>query len=174
MKHFALVLFSLLAPRLFAQLPVQGTPICQAQNCFFATVSGSIGSSGTSKLTIQQPSTGGKQVTFIAAVVQCAGQTFTVDQSQNGTAASATAGSAVALAPNSAAAVAKVFTASNVGGGTAVAPTLSYTAGDARVIDLSYLFMKASGTTNNYTVTVTNTGGSSCTGGISIYWGEKQ
>lgn len=157
-----------------SQVPTQSINPCLQQSCYFATVSGSIGSSGTSKLTIQQPAAGGKQITLIAAVVQCSGQAFTVDQAQNGTGATATAGTAVPLIPTTAGAVAKIFTASNVGSGTAVAPSLIYTAGDPRVIDLTQRTTGLSGITNNYTVTVTNNGASSCTGGVSLYWSEKQ
>lgn len=170
-KLLALAVFFPLC--LFGQLPVSNANPCLQQGCYFATVTGTIASSGTSVLTIQQPATGGRQVTLIAAVVQCAGQAFTVDQAQNGTAATTTAGTIVKLIPTTATAAAKIFTASNVGGGTAVAPTLTYTSGDPRVIDLSQRTTGLSGTANNYTITVTNSGAASCTGGIGLYWSEK-
>lgn len=164
-----------LAVPLAAQVPTQIINPCLQQACFFATVSGTVTSSGTSKLTIQQPASGGKQITYNAAIVQCPGQSFSIDQSQNGTGATTTAGTAVALIPNSGAtASAKVFTASNVGGGTAVGPTLTYTSGGPQVVDLSQRTTGLSGIANNYTVTLTNTGAGSCTGVVSIYWSEKQ
>lgn len=164
-----------LAVPLAAQVPTQIINPCLQQACFFATVSGTVNSAGTSKLTIQQPATGGKQVIYNYAVVQCPGQTFSIDQSQNGTGATTTAGTAIALIPNSTAtAAAKVFTASNVGGGTAAGPTLTFTAGGPQIVDLSQRSTGLSGITNNFTVTLTNTGAGSCTGAVSIYWAEKQ
>lgn len=157
----------------FTQVPTQNINPCLQQACFFATQSASVSASGTTTLTIQQPATGGRQVIFNAAVVQCPGQTFTVDQSQNGTAASATAGTAVALIPTTATAAAKVWTASNAGSGTAVAPTLSFTSGAIAAIDLSQRTTGLSGTTVNYNVKLTNTGSGSCTGSIAIYWAER-
>lgn len=173
----------LIAATALAQTPVQISNPCLQQQCFFATQSATVGASAAATLTIQQPTTGSRQVTFIAAVVQCPGQSFTIGQSQNGTAATATAGTAVPLMPiatinggtTPVTAAALVFTASNAGGGTAVAPALTYTSGNPpTVIDLSQRTM---GTPNpvpvNYNITLTNTGGSSCTGSIAIYWSEK-
>lgn len=174
MKRLSLFLLAFAIP-LAAQVPTQIINPCLAQGCFFATVTGTVAMSATSKLTIQQPATGGRQVAYIAAIVQCAGQTFTIDQSQNGTAASTTLISSVAMIPNSTkTAGALAYSASNVGAGTAVAPTLAYVAGNPQVIDLSQRTTGLSGTTNNYTVTMTNTGSGSCTGTVSIYWSEKQ
>lgn len=171
LKHILPFLFSL---PLLAQIPTQIINPCIQQACFYATTSGSVAGSGTLKLTIQQPATGARQVTFIAAVAQCAGQAFTVDQSQNGTAATTTAATRVALIPTTATAAALAFSASNVGSGTATAPTLSFTAGDPRVIDLSQRTTGLSGTANNYTVTMTNTSGTNCNGVVAVYWSEKQ
>jgi hypothetical protein len=182
LKHFCWLLFLAAAP-LFAQTPVQNQNPCLQQACFFATQSGTVASSGATTLTIQQPATAARQVTFMGAVVQCPGQSFTIGQSQNGTAATATAGTAVALIPiatinagtTPVTAKALVFTASNVGGGTAVAPALTYASGsNPPVIDLSQRTM---GTPNpgplSYSVTLTNTGAGNCTGSIGIYWAEK-
>ena len=166
-----------------AQTPVQNVNPCLQQQCFFAAQSATVSASGSTTLTIQQPATGARQVTFIAAVVQCPGENFTIGQSQNGTAATATAGTAAPLMPiatinggtTPVTAGALVFTASNVGGGTAVAPTLTYTSGNPpTVIDLSQRTMgQPNPAPVNYNVTLTNTGGSSCTGSIGIYWSEK-
>jgi hypothetical protein len=171
----------LAAACIFAQTPVQIANPCLQQACFFATQSATVGSAGTITLTVQQPASGARSVTFLAAVGQCATQTFTVDQAQNGTAATATAGTAVALVPiqtinggtTPVAAASKVFTSSNVGGGTAISPTLTYPSGSIAVVDLSQRTVTIGGTGNNYSVTLTNTGGSSCGGSIAIYWAEK-
>jgi hypothetical protein len=67
-----------------------------------------------------------------------------------------------------------VFTSSNVGAGTSISPTQTYSSGAAPVLDLSRLTM---GIPNpgplNYSITLTNTGSGSCTGSIGIYWSEK-
>lgn len=179
-KHIRYLLFWAATP-LLAQTPVVIPNPCLQLSCFFATQSATVANSAATTLTIQQPATGFRQVNLIGAVVQCPGQTFTVDQSQNGTAATATAGTAVALQPiatiNGGAtpvtASAKIFTASNVGGGTAVAPTLTYSSGAIASIDLSMRTMATAGTAVNYSITLTNTGSGSCTGTVSLYFGER-
>lgn len=180
MKHFPAFMFWLYAGVLSAQVPVQVPSACIQQACFFATTTLSLGSSASTTLTIQQPAANARQVNFQAAVVQCSGQAFSVDQAQNGTGATTTAGTAVNLIPvktsvtgSAITAAAKVFTASNVGAGTATAPTLPYTVGDPRVIGLDNRTMGNSGIANNYSVKITNNGGSSCTGFIAIYWSER-
>jgi hypothetical protein len=175
-------IIALLALPLAAQVPTQQPNPCIKQACFMATQSATVTSAGTTTLTIQQPATGSRQINFTTGIVTCDTQPFTVAQSQNGTAASATAGTAVALIPlqvtGSGAAVtatAKVFTASNVGGGTAVGPVLPFAAGSVTVVDLSMRTWAAgaSATTNNYSIKLTNTGPSSCTGAVTIYWSER-
>ena len=179
-KHIRSLLFFALCGLALAQTPVQITNPCLALSCYFATQSGTVASSGTSTLTIQQPANGFRQVTFIGAVIKCPGQSFNVDQAQNGTAATATAGSAVALVPfygagtSAPTASAIVYTASNVGAGTSVAPTLLYSSGAIASIDLSTRTMNVAGGAVNYSVKLTNTGSGSCTGTVAIYWAERQ
>lgn len=167
-----LILIPLLFSIALAQQPVQIANPCIQFACFHASTSGSVAAAGTSTLTIQEPATGVRQVQFITVTSQCATQTFTVSQAQNGAAATTTAGTAVALIPTTATAAAKVFTASNVGAGTATAVALSYLAGTASSIDLSMRSMSIAA--NNYSVTLTNTGALACTGSIDIYWYERQ
>lgn len=180
MKHLWPLMVLASAAMMRAQVPVQVPTSCIQQGCYFGTTSLTLSGSAATTLTIQQPAANARQVTFIAAVAQCSGQTFTVDQAQNGTGATATAGTAVPLIPIQAnqngtvtAAAATVWTASNVGGGTATAPSLVYTAGDPRVIGLSDRTMGGNGIGSNYSVKLTNNGGSSCTAVIAIYWREK-
>lgn len=177
-KHLLLLLF-FIANVVRAQQPVQTTNPCVQQQCFVATQTSSITGSASTTITIQQPATGARQVVLSTAVIQCQGQAFTVTQAQNGTAATATAGSAVPILPISTVnggttpvtAAAKIFTASNVGTGTATAVPYAYGSGSISVIDLSRITIGA--TTSNYSVTVTNNGGSSCTESIALYWSEK-
>lgn len=178
---FIVSIAAILIPTAVPQTPV-GTPSpCLQQACFFATTSATLAGSAATTLTVQQPATGtAHQINFIAVVAQCSGQAFSVDQSQNGTAATTTAGSTVGLIPiiktAAGAAVtstANVFTASNVGSGTATAPTLAYTAGDPHTIGLADRSMSGTGNTQNYSIKVTNNGSASCTGAIAIYWYER-
>jgi hypothetical protein len=167
----------------FAQTPVQIQNPCLQAACFWATQSATVASSSSIVLTIQQPATGARQVSFQQAIVQCPGQSFTISQAQNGAAATATAGSASALLPiqyinngsTAVTAAALVFTSSNVGTGTATSPIQTYPSGGSPpVLDLSNRTMGIPPTGSfNYSVTLTNTGGSSCTGTIGIYWSEK-
>lgn len=142
---------------------------------YTALASATVTASSTTMLTIQQPSSGAKLVTFESATAQCPGQSFTVDQYVVAAAATTTAGTAVnAGGPNvfQPPAAATVFTASNASAGTAVSPTLTYTSGAIAVVSISKLQMGATGTTSNYSVKITNTGSSSCAASISVIWTE--
>jgi hypothetical protein len=128
-------------------------------------------SASTTALTIQQPSTQALEVSFPqngtpGAWVSCsAAQTATL--SWNGTAATATAGTAKLIPPTVKPPNATIWTASNVGTGT-VAATYPIAAGGSQNIDLSKYSMGANGTGNNITVSTTG----NCT--ISFMWQEKQ
>jgi hypothetical protein len=175
-------MFSLAIP-LLSQTPVQNANPCIQAACFFATQSATVASSGAITLTIQQPVQGARQVSFWQAIVQCPGQSFTINQTQNGAAATATAGTATALLPiqyinagtTPVTAKALVFTSSNVGSGTIVSPLQTYSSGAVPILDLSQRTMGAPNPAApfNYNITLTNTGLSSCTGTIGIYWNEK-
>ncbi len=91
---------------LFTLVILAASAWAQPQNRFSAT-SGDVSLSGAgTKLTLQQPATNGKQVTMEAAVVYCS-VACDLTMAQNGTAATATAGTinsplrmwAVALQP---------------------------------------------------------------------------
>ena len=179
-KHFLCVLF--LSTVALAQLPTQNVDPCITQQCFFTQFSGTVNSSASTTLTIQQPTTGVRQVTLIAAVVQCPGQSYTIAQAQNGTPAVTTAGTATALSPifminggtTPVSASALIFTASNVGVGTATASTYTYLSGlPPQVITLSSRSMGTAPAQSNYSLTLANTGAGSCSAGIGLYWSEK-
>lgn len=138
----------------------------------FAQTNNYVAFASTTKLTLQLPSTGVvPTVSFpdggrAGATVSCAAaQTATV--SWNGTAATTTAGTTLPLPPSVAASAAKVYTAGNVGSGTATA-AISVQAGITQGIDLGWLKMGPSGTGNNVTITTTGT----CI--IEFIWSEKQ
>lgn len=176
------LVFIFLAGLAAAQTPVQIANPCGQQACFWATQSATVGASSSIVLTIQQPATGARQVSFSQAIVQCPGQSFTIAQAQNGTAATATAGTASALLPiqyinngtTAVTAAALVFTSSNVGGGTSVSPVQTWASGSVPVLDLSQRTMGIPPAGSfNYSITLTNTGSGNCTGAIGIYWSEK-
>lgn len=152
-----------------------------AQNTtIFAALTGDItlASSASTVLTIQQPATGAKQVQLWRAVVSCDSQSFLVGQAINGTAATSTAVTPVASSPilgtPTPTPTVTAWKASNVGTGTAVWNNLGFTAAtNAPVtLDLSQMTMLQVGTGSNYSITLTNTGGSSCTARIAIQWKE--
>ncbi len=121
------------------------------------------------KFTIQQPATNASQVTLEAAVIYCS-VACDLSQSQNGTAATATAGTANSVMPFGAPAMATVWTASNVGGGTAAGGILHLAAGERVTLDLSKVTMGNSGTATNYTVVISSITG---TANITIFWSER-
>lgn len=137
--------------------------ILAAQNHYVATAT-------TTALTIQQPATNARDISFPAngvagAWVSCAAAQ-TVTLSWSGTAATSTAGTALMFPPSTTPASMTVWTASNVGSGT-TGPTYPVAAGGAQLIDLSFFHMGASGTGNNLTISSTG----SCI--ISIQWTER-
>jgi len=129
----------------------------------------SLAASGTS-LTIQQPASGAKLVRLESAVVYCS-VACNITQSANGTAATATAGTAVSIPPYVAPASATVWTASNVGAGSAIGGIVHVTtAPNTVVLDLSQVVMGSSGTGNNYTVAISSITG---TANITFFWSER-
>lgn len=142
-----------------------------AQVARYSATTGDVSFSGGTKLTIQQPAANAKQVQFETAVVYCS-VACDVSQAQNGTAATATPGTAVPIQPTpaSAPAVATVWTASNVGGGTAVGGVFHLPALAYLVLDLSKVSLGNGGTANNYTIAIATASG---TGNMTIYWSER-
>lgn len=168
----------------------------QQTNRFFAVLTGSVSAAGTLILTIQQPTSGSNTIFLESANASCDAQTFTLAQRQNGVAASTTAltqttGGTLAVGVSGFAAspgttlnklaAAQIFTASNAGIGTATFMTLPYAAG--AIAQLSFMppsnpIQVVLGPGNstyqpNYTLVLTNTGGSSCTGTIQLNWREQ-
>lgn len=111
----------------------------------------------------------GEQIALQNALVSCT-VACTITQSQNGTAASATAGTIVSLIPAPGRGFTTTFwTASNVGAGTAVGGAIKLTAAGSVVIDLSKIQLGTQGSTTNYSITI-----SSITGTANItFFGSK-
>src|ERR1019366_6631991 len=113
------ITMKLLFPFTVAALLVFGSMSLPAQRIMrYSVTTGDVALSGAgTKLTIQQPASHAAQVNLESAVIYCS-VACDVTQSQNGTAATSTAGTANALLPFDAAALATVWLASNVGSGT--------------------------------------------------------
>lgn len=144
----------------------------QAQQNRYSATTGdvSLTAAGTA-LTIQQPAANARQVKFESAIVYCS-VACNITQAQNGAAATATAGTATALTPTLEGAQATVWTASNVGAGTAIGPLLHINPGpNTQVIDLSKLSMGNTGANTNYTVSISSITG---TANITIVWSESR
>lgn len=119
-----------------------------------------IASASTTALTIQQPASDARQISFgdtnmAGASVYCASaQTATV--SWNGTAATSTAGSEIRLPGTLRPSNVTVWTASNVGTGTA-GPVYNVPAGGTFLISMPWFYLGSQGTLSNVTITTTGT-----------------
>lgn len=125
-------------------------------------------SAGT-KFTIQQPATNANVVQLEAAVIYCSTSCdFTM--AQNGTAATATAGTVNEVLPFGVPAMATVWTASNVGAGTAAGGIIHLAAAERVTIDLSKISFGNTGTATNYTFVISSITG---TANITLFWSER-
>jgi hypothetical protein len=147
-------------------------PACALAQYRYSATTGDVNltAAGTS-FTIQQPASGGKLLQLETAVVYCS-VTCNITQSVNGSAATATAGTAAALPPGGPPASATVWTASNVGAGTAIGGITHLASAPNTInLDLSKLsFGAGAGTGANYTVTISSITG---TANITLVWREK-
>ena len=121
-------------------------------------------SATSTALTIQQPATQARQITFgngpgtTGAAVYCAAaQTATF--SWNGTATSATAGSEVKLPGTVNASSATIWTATNQSSAGTTGPVYNIPAGATMAFDLSWFRFGTGGTSSNLTITTSG----SCT-----------
>lgn len=172
--------------KLFILFAIAGSAFGQAQIPWRASVTASVGASSSYTFTVQQ-SAGGNVQNLQSAVISCGTNTFTVGQSQNGTAASATqvlqattgtvatsANSLVALSPwalNTPLSV-TAWSSSNVGTGVATSGVQPYSS--IALIGLTGRVLSVAGTTQNYSFTVTNTGSGSCSLVIDVYGVQTQ
>lgn len=121
-----------------------------------------IATASTTALTVQQPASNARQITFgsstvAGASVYCASAS-TATLKWSGTAASATAGSEVKLPGTRYASGMTVWTGSNVGSGT-TGPVYNVPAGGTINLDLTWFKFGTGGTTQNLTIATSN----SCT-----------
>lgn len=135
----------------------------------YSSTSGNVSLSGSGySFTIQQPNSGAKQITLEAAVVYCS-VACSVTQSQNGTAATATAGTINPLLPFGPASSATIWTASNVGGGVAAGGSLALQAGIPQSLDMSKIVLPKQNSATNYTFVFSSITG---TANVTLYWSE--
>lgn len=155
--------------RLFSLLLLAGVLSAQTASIRWSGTTGDV-TTTASVVTIQQPTSAAKSVTLESCVVYCA-NACVITQAQNGTAASATAGTLRALTNTSGSIVTKFWTASNVGGGTAVAGTFHLAAGSTVVLDLTKISLpKSNSGAVNYSVTATSASGVT---NITMYGSEQ-
>jgi len=140
MRKFKLSILMLLASGTFAQ---QLDPL-------YAVIREVTLPNAAAVVTVQQPATGAARVVFDKALIYCS-VACTVTPERDGTAATTTAQSVVALSHGSPASVTTAFVSSNVGTGTQVGPAIVLAAGEKAVIDLPFM-MLTSGTNVNFTL----------------------
>lgn len=134
--------------------------ICQAQ--VYTASKNTVLAASAETITIQQPATNSRQVTFISVYVDSTVAT-TWTLSVNGTAASSTTLAVNNVNPSETAASSKAFSASNVGAGTTIG-TYGCAAACNLSIDLTGLtFPQGTGTATNLTIKST-----SITGTVNI------
>lgn len=118
--------------------------------------------SGAAAVTIQQPASGARRITFgsasdgVAGLVAYCASAQTIVLSSNGTAASATSGTEKKLAGTSNASGVTVWTASNVGAGTS-GITIHVPAATDYPISLSWFVLQGASTAINLTATTSGT-----------------
>lgn len=113
----------------------------------------------TTTVTLQQPSSNAKIVTGETVTIYCSAA-CTISQAQNGAGATTTAGTLTPITNSTGSPVTKFFTASNVGAGTAIGPSLiNLAAGQTQTLDISKVSLPKTSSINiNYSITVTVTG----------------
>lgn len=141
----------------------------QTSNRYSATTGDVVLVAAGTKFTLQQPATNGKQVKMEAVVVYCS-VACDLTQAQNGTAATATAGTVNPLLPFGPVATANTFTASDVGNGTAAGGIIHLAAAERVTLDMSKVAMGATGTRTNYTWVISSITG---TANITVFWSEQ-
>lgn len=161
-----------LLSRLLFTVALAAIPALAQVNRFSATTGDlSLSGAGTT-LTIQQPAANGKLVSLESATVYCS-TACSVTLTQNGTAATATAGTVVPILPLGVAGVANIFTASNVGSGTLVGGIVRIAggAGTDRTFTLTPIVLPSGGGTGtNFNVVVSSITG---TANITLIWNER-
>ena len=119
-----------------------------------------IATANTTAMTVQQPATQARQVTFgdsnnAGASVYCASAS-TATVSWNGAAATTTAGSEIKLPGTQAPSGSTIWTASNVGAGT-TGPVYNVAAGGTLLISLTWFHFGTQGTSQNLTISTSGT-----------------
>lgn len=136
---------------------------------FTAQATGSLAAAGTTA-TLQQVAGGNKNIYLDTITVECPAA-CTITQAQNGTAATATAGTARGLNPTSyAQAQATFWTDSNVGSGVAAGGRVTCSAACMVVLDVSKIVLPTGSSGLNYSTTISAVTG---TYSITYQWRER-
>lgn len=135
-------------------------------NYFIAAKSTSL-SAAAEAVTVQQPATGSKSVSFIGGYAYCSAA-CTITLSVGGTAATTTALTPTSLTQPIATPVTAAFHTSNVGAGTTVA-VYDIAAGGSLSLDLTKVNMTGNNTARNLTLKTDSITG---TARLSIEWSE--
>ncbi len=161
--------------RLF--LALIALPLAAQVGTFHAPVTGTLNNSSSTTLTIQQPVSSAKQVTFINATASCSGQSFTTELRYNGTAANATSAAVVSMMTTSTNTTntALAWSSSNVGSGSSLGSILPWPSGSIASYTLTNpgASMTGAGNTKNFSIKLTNTGSASCTYTLDVIWSER-
>lgn len=159
--------------QLLLLLAIAGSMFGQNAPLRFSVTSGdvSLTAAGTT-ITVQPPasSSSGRRWVGESAFVYCS-VACNVTMSKNGAAATATAGSWTLINPGAfGSAFMTVYTASNVGAGTAVGGILHVAAGQTIAIDLSKITLGNTGSATNFSIAVSSITG---TANITIIGSEQ-
>lgn len=149
-------------------------PAMAQSNRYSATTGDVSLTSAGATFTIQKPAVTGAQAKtpVLESITAYCSVACSVTQAYNGAAATATAGTTSPLPPNTGiTATATVWTASNVGAGTAAGGIIHIAAGGTQVIDVSKVSVNGAGTAANYSVTVGSITG---TVNFTFIWSEQQ
>ncbi len=158
---------------IFISIIAAALPAVAQQNRYSATT-GDVSMSSTTTFTLQAPAAGtgaGKVIQLESVTVHCS-VACTITQAYNGAAATTTAATRTPIPPNTqVAATATAWSASNVGGGTAVGGITHLLAGATVTIALDKVALSGAGSAANYSVTVTQASG---TANLTYFWSESQ
>jgi hypothetical protein len=129
-------------------------------------------SAAATTFTVQQ-SAGSPRAIYLESALVTTSVAGSFTQSVNGTAATSTAGTVTQIPGGQAAltSIARSWTASNVGAGTAIAGKITtFAGGPGLTIDLSEVVLKNTGTASNYSITI---GSMTGTANITVCWREQ-
>lgn len=152
--------------KVLAWLTLLAANVCAADYYLYYKTTSLSGAAET--VTIQQPSSSARRVDFYSASVYCS-VACTITLKRDGTAATTTAGTVLALSADYPTAKATAFHTSNVGAGTTLA-THVLSAGQTMTLELEGISMTQSSTARNFSISTSSITGDAT---IAIKWRER-